>query len=147
MIKPIWSYGIQIWVRLAIQISKSLRYFNQNPELCLVGALWFVSSKVTRWDHNMRTDREDKNLPRKYSNCLEDHPNLLSIYLLFYYIIFWINIKYPRRNWNGRWSGGTYKGKTTTAKQSSEELWMADRQTTFEHRAQIPGLQNYRQID
>ena len=79
MLKPIWTYGIQLWVTAAISNiiiqqrfqSKILRIFTKAP--------YFISNSRIQQDLGIpAVQHEIKLFSTKYMARLQDHPNVLA---------------------------------------------------------------------
>lgn len=83
VIKPIWTYGIQLWgTACASNVSKLQR--RQSKILRIItGAPWYIRNANIHEDLNMPTVEEEvKTYCRCYVSKLYDHPNILARELL-----------------------------------------------------------------
>ncbi|CAH2106802.1 unnamed protein product [Euphydryas editha] len=77
ILKPIWTYGIQLWGTAAVSCfqSKMLRIITDAP--------WFVTNQQLHHDLEIRTVQEEiKHSMKSYRNRLENHPNILTVHLM-----------------------------------------------------------------
>lgn len=82
-IKPLWSYGIQVWGPTRNSDLEILEGFHNKLLRILVGILWFVPTHIILKDLKLPIIGEKAvKLVHRYITRLEDHPNLLSRELL-----------------------------------------------------------------
>lgn len=85
MIKPIWSYGIQLWgTACATNIQKLQRRQSKLLRL-IVGAPWYIRNENIHKDLNIPTvQQEIEKYTSKYLRKLHSHPNSLARELLLF---------------------------------------------------------------
>ncbi|KAL7295768.1 hypothetical protein TKK_0010819 [Trichogramma kaykai] len=78
ILKPIWTYGCQLWGRAASSNIQIIERFQAKVLRCLVDAPWYVPNEVIRGDLRIPTTREEIDECRKKHGCrLEIHSNRL----------------------------------------------------------------------
>lgn len=83
MIKPIWSYGIQLWSSTANSNIEILERFQSKTLRIIVDAPWYMPNEIIRRDLHIPSIKEEiKNYGKLYINRLENHPNSLANKLL-----------------------------------------------------------------
>lgn len=83
MIKPIWTYGIQLWGSTANSNIEILERFQSKLLRIIVDAPWYVTNEIIRRDLHIPTIKEEiNNYCKAYINRLDNHPNKLANRLL-----------------------------------------------------------------
>lgn len=83
ILKPIWTYGIQLWGTASNSNIEILQRFQSKVLRNIVNAPWFVPNWVIQSDLNLISVRDEiKNYSQKYENRLSAHPNDLAVKLL-----------------------------------------------------------------
>ena len=83
MVKPIWTYGIQLWGTSSTSNIEILERFQSKTLRRIVNAPWFVSNRTIRDDLKIPTVKEEiTRLSKIYQEKLNRHPNSLAINLL-----------------------------------------------------------------
>lgn len=83
ILKPVWTYGIQLWGSAATSSIEILERFQSKVLRAIVSAPWFVPNEIIRHDLNIpRVKDEIKNFSAKYINRLSAHPNELACDLI-----------------------------------------------------------------
>ena len=76
ILKPVWTYGIQLW---GFQ-SKTLRF--------LIGAPWYVANETIHRDLKISTVKEEiSKFSNRYNIRVNNHQNPLVTQLLFFYLV------------------------------------------------------------
>jgi hypothetical protein len=77
-IKPIWTYGIQLWVTASTSNIEIMESFQLKALRLITDAPWYVPNAVIRNDLQIPTIKEEiTRLSSKYSAGLNTHPNHL----------------------------------------------------------------------
>lgn len=83
VLKPVWSYGVQLWGTASVSNIEILERFQAKVLRMIVDAPWFVTNEIIRRDLRIPTVKEEvKNYSVKYSDRLRVHPNRLAKRLL-----------------------------------------------------------------
>ena len=83
VLKPIWTYGIQLWGSAANFNIEILERFQSKVLRTVVNAPWFVTNEIIRKDLQILTVKaEIANFGGKYIKRLNGHPNPLAVNLL-----------------------------------------------------------------
>lgn len=83
ILKPVWTYGIQLWGVASNSNIEILQRFQSKVLRCIVNAPWFVPNYVIQRDLNMSSVKEEiQKHSVKYSDRLSAHPNQLAVNLL-----------------------------------------------------------------
>lgn len=83
ILKPIWTYGIQLWGTASNSNIEILQRFQNKVLRNIVNAPWYVPNWIIQSDLNMVSVREEiKNYSQKYEDRLSAHPNELAVKLL-----------------------------------------------------------------
>lgn len=83
IVKPIWSYGIQLWGTASISNIEILQRFQNKVLRSIVDAPWYVPNHIIQSDLKIKTVREEiKSFYEKYQARLIVHPNNLATQLL-----------------------------------------------------------------
>jgi len=82
MLKPIWTYGVQLWGTAANSNIEIIQRF-QNKCLRIINAPWYVTNDALHHDLYVPYVRDEiKKLSQRYADRLEAHPNTLAIGLM-----------------------------------------------------------------
>lgn len=83
ILKPVWTYGIQLWGVASNSNIEILQRFQSKVLRCIVDAPWFVPNFVIQRDLNITSVKDEiKKHSVKYSERLIAHPNQLAVKLL-----------------------------------------------------------------
>lgn len=83
MIKPIWTYGIQLWGTASTSNIEIIQRFQSKILRRLLDAPWFVSNRTIHLDLKIPTVKEEvTSISKMYQSKLENHPNNLAVNLL-----------------------------------------------------------------
>jgi hypothetical protein len=83
ILKPIWTYGIQLWGTSSTSNIESLERFHSKALLMIVDAPWYVPNTVIRRDLQIPTVKEEiRRYSSQYSARLSAHPNGLVVNLM-----------------------------------------------------------------
>lgn len=83
ILKPIWTYGIQLWGTACNSNIEILQRFQSKVLRNIVNAPWYVPNWVIQSDLKMVSVRDEiKKYSKKYENRLSAHPNELAVNLL-----------------------------------------------------------------
>lgn len=83
ILKPIWTYGIQLWGTASLSNIEILQRFQNKVLRVIVNAPWYVPNYIIQRDLRINSVPEEiQNYHRKYQNRLEFHPNELANKLL-----------------------------------------------------------------
>lgn len=83
ILKPIWTYGIQLWGTASNSNIEILQRFQNKVLRNIVNAPWYVPNWVIQSDLKMVSVRDEiKTYSQKYANRLSAHPNELAVNLL-----------------------------------------------------------------
>ncbi|CAH2100509.1 unnamed protein product [Euphydryas editha] len=83
ILKPIWTYGIQLWGTAANSNLEILQRFQSKMLRIITDAPWFVTNQQLHHDLEIRTVQEEiKHSIKSYRNRLENHPNILTVHLM-----------------------------------------------------------------
>jgi hypothetical protein len=76
ILKPIWTYGIQLWGTASSSNIEILERFQSKALRLIVDAPWYVSNIHIRHDHQLPSIKEEISLfSLRYYNRLTTHPN------------------------------------------------------------------------
>jgi hypothetical protein len=82
-LKPIWTYGIQIWGTASTSNIESLERFQSKVLRQIVDASWYVPKTLFRRDLHISTVKEEiRHYSSHYSLHLSAHPNNILLTLL-----------------------------------------------------------------
>jgi hypothetical protein len=85
ILKPIWTYGVQLWGSASDSNIEILQRFQSKLLRKIFNAPWFVSNRTLHQDLKIPTVKEEiAKFSKKYNSKLENHPNHLSIILLYH---------------------------------------------------------------
>jgi hypothetical protein len=83
ILKPIWTYGIQLWGTASTSNIQILEHFQSKTLRMIVDAPWYVLNKVIRRDLQIPTVKEEiQRYSSQYSACLSAHANDLIANLM-----------------------------------------------------------------
>lgn len=83
IIKPIWTYGIQLWGTASNTTIKVLQQFQSKTLRKITGAPYFVTNKRLHEELNMKTVQEEiVHQLQNYKLRIESHPNPLAANLM-----------------------------------------------------------------
>lgn len=83
IIKPIWSYGIQLWRTASNSNIEILQRFQSKILRIIVNAPWYVSNETLHNDLRICTVKEEiRKTIVKHKDRLQDHPNSLVTSLM-----------------------------------------------------------------
>jgi hypothetical protein len=76
ILKPIWTYGIQLWGTASTSNIEILERFQSKALRIIVGAPWYVPNNHIRWDLQMTSVKEEIcRSSNQYHTLLTTHPN------------------------------------------------------------------------
>jgi hypothetical protein len=83
MLKPIWTYGIQLWGTASTSNIEILELFQSKALRMIVDAPWYVPNTVIRRDLQTPTVKDEiRRYSSQYSARLSAHPNDLTVNLI-----------------------------------------------------------------
>jgi hypothetical protein len=83
VLKPIWTYGIQLWGTSSSSNIEILQRFQSKTLRKLLSAPWYVSNKIIHEDTKIPFIRDEiSKFSSKYLGKLETHENYLAVNLL-----------------------------------------------------------------
>lgn len=83
ILKPIWTYGIQLWGTASNSNIEIIQRFQSKILRLIAGAPWFVTNDIIQRDMNMLSIRDEiRSYSDKYQLRLANHPNRLANNLL-----------------------------------------------------------------
>jgi hypothetical protein len=83
ILKPIWTYGIQLWGMASTSNIEILECFQSKAQHLIVDAPWYVPNTIIRRDLHMPTVKEEiRHYSSHYSHRLSVHPTDLILPLL-----------------------------------------------------------------
>ena len=83
ILKPNWTYGIQLWGSASNSNIEILQRFQSKVLRCIVDAPWYVPNVVIQGDLNVNSVKQEiGKFAQKYNGRLSTHPNQLTIDLL-----------------------------------------------------------------
>lgn len=83
ILKPVWTYGIQLWGTASNSNIEILQRYQSKTLRCIIEAPWFVSNKTIHDDLNIPTVKDEiSRFSAKYLDRLSNHINPLAISLL-----------------------------------------------------------------
>ena len=75
ILKPIWTYGVQLWVSASNSNIDILEIFQSKVLRIITDAPWYVPNTVIRRDLKVSSVREEvRNYIVTYRHRLDDHP-------------------------------------------------------------------------
>lgn len=81
--KPVWTYGIQLWVTACKSSINIIQRFQSKALRIITGAPWYVTKDSLHNDLNLRTVKEEiTKFSEKYLTKLDHHLNHLAVNLL-----------------------------------------------------------------
>lgn len=75
ILKPIWTYGNQLWSTAANSNVEILQRFQSETLHLIINTPWYVTNDQLRKDLCMPTKEEIRNLTIKYKDRIKEHPN------------------------------------------------------------------------
>jgi hypothetical protein len=83
ILKPIWTYGMQLWGTASCSNKEILECFQSKALRMIVDTPWFMPNMVSRRDLHRPTVKEEiRRYSSQYSACLSAHPNDLAVKLI-----------------------------------------------------------------
>jgi hypothetical protein len=82
ILKPIWTYGIQLWGTASTSNIEILERFQSKALRMIVDAPWYVFNTFIRRDLHISTVKEIRRFSSHYGARLRTHPNHLAANLL-----------------------------------------------------------------
>lgn len=83
IIKPIWTYSIQLWGTASNSNIEILQRYQSKLLRIIVDAPWYITNKALRRDLQIPTIKEEvRRYSQKYQKRLEAHPNSLAVNLM-----------------------------------------------------------------
>lgn len=83
ILKPIWTYGIQLWGSASNSNIEIIERFQSKVLRMIVNAPWYVPNEVIRCDLKVNTVKDEvRNFSVTYRHRLTNHPNKLTEHLL-----------------------------------------------------------------
>jgi hypothetical protein len=83
VLKPIWTYGIQLWGTTSNSNIEILQRFQSEALRSILNPPWYINNHRIREDLQMKTVlKEIKKWSAKYLRKLESHTNALAVNLL-----------------------------------------------------------------
>lgn len=83
VLKPVWTYGIQLWGTACYSNVDILQRFQSKTLRLITNAPWFVNNNTIHNDLNIPIIKDEiKRFSSNYLNRLSYHPNVLAISLL-----------------------------------------------------------------
>lgn len=83
ILKPIWTYGVQLWGEASNSNIEILQRFQSKTLRLITGAPWFVTNEIIQRDLQMQSVRDEiGHYSSKYQTRLGNHPNRLANDLL-----------------------------------------------------------------
>ena len=79
ILKPIWTYGVQLWGSASNPNIEILERFQSKVLRIITNASWYVPNAVIKRDLKVLSVREKvRNYSVTYHHRLDDHPNRLA---------------------------------------------------------------------
>lgn len=83
ILKPIWTYGIQLWGSASVSNIEILQRFQSKVLRSIVGAPYYVPNTIIHRDLQIPTVKEEiMAVSKNYQQRLADHPNVLAVDIL-----------------------------------------------------------------
>ena len=83
ILKPVWTYGIQLWGSASTSNIEILQRFQSKVLRKILSAPWYVTNEVIHNDTKIpKVSEEISKFSVKYHNRLENHVNFLALNLL-----------------------------------------------------------------
>jgi hypothetical protein len=83
ILKPVWTYGIQLWGFTANSNLDIFERFQSKVLRIIVNAPWFVPNRIIAHDLQIKTVKSEiRDCCFNYNKRLENHPNVLADHLL-----------------------------------------------------------------
>jgi hypothetical protein len=82
VLKPVWTYGIQLWGSASFSNIEILERFQGKVMRMITYAPWYVPNTVLRQDLQITSVKEEIHIfSTQYRACLYTHPNNLTVHL------------------------------------------------------------------
>jgi hypothetical protein len=82
ILKPIWTYGIQLWGSASTLNIEILERFQSKALRKIADAPWYVPNVILRQDLKISLVKEEiRCFSIQYSSRLQTHPNILAVHL------------------------------------------------------------------
>ena len=79
MLKPIWTYGVELWGLASTSSIEILERFQSKVRRIITDAPWYVPNAVIKRDLKVLSVRQEvRNYSVTYRQRLDDHPNKLT---------------------------------------------------------------------
>ncbi|CAG5014895.1 unnamed protein product [Parnassius apollo] len=79
ILKPIWTYGIQLWGTASHSNIEILQRFQNKALRMITNAPWYVPNELLHHDLRLPTVKQEiLRHTRTYKECIERHPNILA---------------------------------------------------------------------
>lgn len=83
ILKPVWTYGIQLWGTAANSNIEILQRFQSKMLRIIIDAPWFMTNEAIHNDLRIPTVKEEiQDYSRRYQQKIEAHPNALVGHLM-----------------------------------------------------------------
>jgi hypothetical protein len=83
ILKPIWTYRIQLWGSASISNIEILEHFQAKILRMITDAPWYVPNMVFRQDLQITSVKEQIHIfSTQHRACLYTHPNNLTVHLM-----------------------------------------------------------------
>jgi carbonic anhydrase len=83
ILKPIWTYGIQLWELASNSNIEILERFQSKAPRVIADAPWYVPNVILRQDLQIPSVKEEiQRFSIQYTSRLKTHPNSLAIHLM-----------------------------------------------------------------
>jgi hypothetical protein len=83
ILKPIWTYGIQLWGSASPSNIKILERIQSKALRMIADAPWYVPNAILRQDLQIPSVKEEiQRFSIHYSSRLHTHPNSLAVHLM-----------------------------------------------------------------
>jgi hypothetical protein len=83
IIKPVWTYNIQLWGKASTSNMEILEHFQSKALIMIVDAPWYVPNTVNQRDLQIPAVKEEiRCYSSQYSARLSAHPNDLIVNLI-----------------------------------------------------------------
>lgn len=83
ILKPVWTYGIQLWGTAANSNIEILQRFQSKVLRMIADVPWFVPNDIIQRDLQVRTIKEEiQEYCKNYDDRLKKHPNILTANLM-----------------------------------------------------------------
>lgn len=83
IIKPIWSYGVQLWGTASLSNIEILERYQSKVLRIITDAPWYVSNKIITRDLHINSVKEEiSKFSKSYAAKIQHHPNNLAKHLM-----------------------------------------------------------------